>query len=455
MQTKEVKERLKMSMKKKYGVENPVYLEFVQNKKQQTSLDKYGVPFPSQSSVVQEKIKQTCLERYGVEYAVQDETIRKQIVQTCLEKYGVKTTLLVPEVKEKIKQIQYEKFKQKLNKYLVELELELLDSNYIDCGHKHNWKCKKCGTEFEQSWNAIQQGYCCPKCVPRSLPYSKQEREIGDFIKSLGFEIIENDKKIIKPFELDIVIPAKKIAIEYDGLYWQNGDQIPKDYHLKKTELCEQHGYYLIHIFEDEWLLKKDIVKSRLKHILGATSDCIRIGARECNIREISTRIKNDFLDKYHIQGADNSVIKLGAFYNNKLVAVMTFSHGSLAKGRRKQNPLVWELNRFCINSGYIVSGIAGKMLSHFKNNYQWNKIYSYADRRWSQGNLYKNLGFRLDHTTKPNYWYLDGMKRIHRFNLRKRNNESKQIPEYILRIKEGYRIIWDCGNLLFSMEAL
>ena len=199
-------------------------------------------------------------------------------------------------------------------------------------------------------------------------------------------------------------------------------------------------------------VLKKDIVKSRLKHILGKTEDCFHIGARNCNIREITSEQKNIFLEKYHIQGPDASKVKLGAFYNNHLVAVMTFSHGSLAKGIKKQDPLVWELNRFCIHSNFVISGIASKLLEYFKRNYEWKEIFSYADRRWSDGNLYKKLGFQLDRITKPNYWYFDGVQRKHRFQFRKRKEEPKDIPEYILRIKEGYHLLWDCGSFKFNV---
>jgi hypothetical protein len=207
----------------------------------------------------------------------------------------------------------------------------------------------------------------------------------------------------------------------------------------------------LIQIFEDEWLFKKDIVKSRLKHILGL-APTILIHGRKCKIQEINSKIKNDFLDKYHIQGNDRCIIKLGAFYNNELVSVMTFSSGNIAKGSFKEDG-VWELNRFCSNHEYRIPGIASKLLAYFKINFEWKEIFSYADRRWSNGNLYYKLGFQLDSITKPNYWYVKGYRRIHRFNLRKRIDEPKDLSEFKLRDSEGYLRIWDCGHLKFAMK--
>lgn len=130
----------------------------------------------------------------------------------------------------------------------------------------------------------------------------------------------------------------------------------------------------------------------------------------------------------------------------------MTFSHGSLAKGVKRQDSLIWELSRFCTNYNFVIPGIASKLLEYFKKNYEWEQIFSYADRRWSFGQLYEQLGFCLSHVTTPNYHYWDGVRRIHRFNLRKRPDEPNDIPEYILRLKEGYTRVWDCGNLKFIM---
>ena len=210
-----------------------------------------------------------------------------------------------------------------------------------------------------------------------------------------------------------------------------------------------ENNYILISIFEDEWLLKKDIVKERLKHILGVSSLKQKINARQCKIKEITTDIKNSFLDIYHIQGRDSSVIKLGAFYNDELISIMTFSHGNISKGSRT-NDKIWELNRFCNNYNYHIPGIASKLLTYFERNYEWEEIFSYADRRWSNGNVYFKLGFELSHITTPNYWYVKGIGRIHRFSLRKKEDEPKELTEAVLRAAEGYTRIWDCGNLKF-----
>jgi len=454
MQSLEVRKKSEQTLLDRYNVVNISQVPHIKEKTKETWRNKYGVSCPLKSPEIREKSKKTCLEKYGVEYSSKAESVKDKIKNTVRERYGVDYFSQSFEFKEKVRRINLEKFQTKLSKYLGELQLQLVDEPYQGSTYKHRWKCLECGTEFEQIWNLVQQDYRCPTCYPRQTGTSKQEQEVADFVKKLGFEIFRNDRTLIKPLELDIVVPARKVAIEYDGNYWHSEEAgIDPNYHLMKTELCENIGYRLIHIFEDEWVLKKDIVKSRLKYILNKTKECFHIGARNCVIEEISPEQKNDFLERYHIQGPDGSKVKLGAFYNNELVAVMTFSHGSLAKGIKKQDPLVWELNRFCTHPNYVISGIASKLLKYFKRHYEWKEIFSYADRRWSQGNMYKQLGFDLVHQTTPNYWYINGIERLHRFALRKRSTDPKDIPEWLLRLKEGYVRLWDCGSLKFVLS--
>jgi hypothetical protein len=325
-------------------------------------------------------------------------------------------------------------------------------SNYENAKSEIKVKCKDCGFEFTTIWNYLQYRKKCPKCYENGV--SLQEREISSFIEAIlpTEEILINTRTVISPKELDVYIPSRKIAIEYNGLWTHSEDcewgGKDKNYHLNKTEECTKQGIQLIHIFEDEWLYNREIVKNRLINILNVNIRD-KVYARKCVIKEIDSKIKNDFLEKFHIQGKDSSKIKLGAFYKDKLVSVMTFSHGNISKGSRSVE-LIWELNRFCSDYNYIVIGIASKFLEYFKRNFEWEKIFSYADRRWSTGNLYYKLGFELDHITRPNYWYIKCFRRIHRFNLRKPNNEK--MTEKALRKSQGYGRIWDCGNLKFSI---
>lgn len=214
-------------------------------------------------------------------------------------------------------------------------------------------------------------------------------------------------------------------------------------------------GYRLITIFEDEWVCKKDIVKSRIRHILGVYDRVIY--ARNCYVNVISPKEAREFIDRHHIQGYTQCSVKLGLFFDMELVAVMTFSHGNISKGSSMKSK-IFELSRFC--TAYKVIGGAGKLMKYFQRNYDYNEIFTYADLRWSEGGLYKSLGFEYLYDSEPNYWYIDKpIHRTHRYNYRKNVLSKKlktfnpDITEYQNMINNNIDRVWDCGNMKFVMK--
>jgi hypothetical protein len=444
------------------GTSSPIVISL----KQENSITKYGSISPLKNPVIRqkwleninksisdrndeiiEKRKNTVLVKYGVEFISQLKSAKEKFSKTHKE---LKNTKIYQQTRKKI----YDTFLNntfipRMNYILDYLNFEMLEE-YKGAHLNYKFKCKTCGSVFETLWNSLQQGKICSIC---NQGKSKAEIELSTWLKTFGIEFIENDRNMIAPYELDFFFPSKNIAIEYCGLYYHSelvNTKDPQIYHLNKLKMCLNKNIMLIQIFEDEWMFKKDIVKKRIEHIL-LMNQSQKIYARKCIIKEIDTTSKNNFLNQYHIQGQDTSSIKLGAFYNNELVSVITFSKGRLTKGQKNKQG-VWELNRFVSNNNYSIPGIASKLLTYFKNNYYWLKIYSYADRRWSSGNLYRKLNFSFLYETNPGYWYFKDYKRIHRFNLRKRPDEPKDIPEWELRHRQGYYRIWDCGHLKFEM---
>lgn len=319
---------------------------------------------------------------------------------------------------------------------------------------KHN----KCGNIYSVSPSNFLQGYRCPKCSRNMI--SNIEKEIFDFIKNdLKENIIENDRKVLNGKEIDIYIPEKKVAIEFDGLYWHSENVgTNKNYHLEKTKLCKEKNIRLIHIFEDEWNNKESIVKSKIRYILRNNNEKEKIYARKCNIKIIDSRIKNDFLNKNHIQGEDKSSISLGLYYKNNLVSVMTFCKPRISLGQ-KGNKYDYELSRFASDIRYIVIGSFSKLFKYFERNYKWNKIITYADRRWSEGDVYIKNGWKHVRDSNPNYWYCKSNNvRLHRYGFRKQALKGKfpniyddSLTEFQIMDKTKYRRIWDCGNMVFE----
>ena len=328
----------------------------------------------------------------------------------------------------------------------------LLTTEYKNHHQKLHLLCPK-GHNYYVCWsNWKHQNSRCTQCSEWGTSF--QEKKLTVLVENIYSDVILHDRKIISPYELDIVIPSKKIAIEYCGLYWHS-ELAGKDrkYHLNKLEACEKKGYRLITIFEDELVFNEDIIFSRLKNML-CNEDGRRFFARKCIVKEISTVMVSEFCNKNHIQGyGSGAKTKLGAFHNGELVSVMTFSKPSIAKGSKTDDLTFWELHRFCSKKDCRVVGVASKLLKYFERNYNWSKIISYADRRWSVGNVYDKLGFSLTGITRPNYWYIDKQRRLHRFNLRKKYDDPKNLTEWEIRKSQGWDRIWDCGNLRYEKK--
>lgn len=285
---------------------------------------------------------------------------------------------------------------------------------------------------------------------------SNQQIEIENFLSENGIEFSSCNKKILNGIELDIFIPKYNIAIEYNGLFWHSEKQGKnKFYHIDKTKKCLEKNIRLIHIFEDDWLNKREIIKNRLSNLLKINQE--QIYARKCLIRTINTQEKSIFLDKNHIQGNDKSSIHIGLEYNGKIVSVMTFGKERVVMGNKNQKEGVFELFRF--SSLNVVGGFS-KLLKYFIKNYNPQKIITYADRNWSPGNefcFYGKMGFSFVKETPPNYYYMfKYKKREHRFNYRKdrliKEGYDPNKTEREIMFERGFDMIWDTGNLKYEM---
>ena len=324
---------------------------------------------------------------------------------------------------------------------------------------KYEFKCNVCSSIFLSTLDD-GKGPICKICNPSLLfkPNKKAENELYEFLNFLlPDKIMCNDRTAIAPFELDFYVPFKNIAIEYNGLYWHSEYYKDKKYHLNKNQLCEQRNIHLIQIFEDEWQNKKELVKTKLKHIL-KENNTERIYARKCVVKEIDFTTTKIFLENNHIQGNDNSTYKYGLFSANELVAVMTFSKPRIALGAKLTNSY-FELCRYAALTSKVVIGGSGKLLSYFINKNNPIKIITYADKRWTYNtdNLYTKLNFKYIHTTQPNYFWCLNKTRYHRYNftkykLIKKGKNPSQTEKQIMH-DDGYYRIWDCGHLKYELS--
>lgn len=303
---------------------------------------------------------------------------------------------------------------------------------------------------FEISPDNFLAGKGCPKCGNH---LSNGEDEIVEFIGNLigKDNVIVRDHTILKGKEIDIFIPSLNIAFEFNGLRWHS-EKFNKDkyYHYNKTKLCKENGITLFHIFEDEFLYHKNALLSKIKRIIKSDYDLPTIHGRKCLIKQIDKDIAKSFLDLNHIQGYCKATTHIGAYFENKLVAVMSFI--------REENDK-WNLVRSCSDINYIVRGITSKLLKYFINNNKVNEIKTFLDRRWeheSENNVYTKSGFSMISYLKPDYRYTNGHgQRLHKFGFRKKILHNKYglpltMTEKEMTEKLGYYKIWDCGLIKY-----
>ena len=314
--------------------------------------------------------------------------------------------------------------------------------------------CNICNTNFEFTTQYFTKSKfrrdLCPACRA-PVTHSKAELEILEFVKTLTTNVICGNRSIISPLELDIFCPIENIAIEYCGLYWHGELQgKDKNYHINKKIQCNLKNVKLITIFEDEWIHKKEIVKSRLEHLFKAHNN--KIFARKCVISTIDNAIARKFCKMYHLQGTGSTNISIGLHYNNELISVMVFSKLSISKGRNSEINK-WELNRFCNVPNISIVGGASRLLQYFIKIYNPIEILSYSDNRWSDGNVYGTIGFTFEKESPPTYWYVDKkyINRLHRFSLRKNKTDDQNLTEWENRQLQGWDRIWDCGHKLWK----
>lgn len=325
------------------------------------------------------------------------------------------------------------------------------DSHYINNKTPIEISCDIHGSWMVRPDNLINSKTRCPKCAGS---FSKSEINLFEFVKTLDSSSIQGDRKIIKPLQLDVYCPNHNLAIEYNGLYHHSeiDGKKPKTYHINKTLKCLERNIKLLHIFEDEWLdpIKNNIWKSMITHRIGMTPN--KYYARKCNIKTVSRSEASSFLSTNHLQGYRNCSIHLGLYYMNELVGIL-----SMGKSRYDKK-IEWEIIRYSVKCYSNVIGGFQKLLQYFINHYSPSSIVTYADRRYSEGDMYRNAGMVEEPNTSLNYYYFKkrSPSRLSRHQCQKHKLEfflpvfDPLLSERDNMINNGYDIIWDCGNKKF-----
>jgi hypothetical protein len=378
-------------------------------KKQKASLQKYGTLFPNQSAQTKAKIREKLVGRI-------DES--KNDAVSLIEKQGFK---------------------------VLEQGLTFSDSWTFQC------ECENVFSLVPPTWSRWNNGWktSCPKCSRGS---SSQERQIAKIIEEWGFSVDRRNRTLISPLEIDIYVDSKKLAIEFNGLYW-HADDI--DRHRIKADACRDAGIRLIQIFEHDWVTKKDIVIARLKSALGMNS---RIFARDTIIEEIDYKAAKQFFDLHHLHGNARGAMKFIALKTEgKIVQAL-----SICKQRFKNTHAELEILRSASAEGITVVGGLSKLISYCRKLYPQQSILTYADRCWGEGKSYEKAGGKFLAYNNPGYFWWKGDRIVSRYYTQKRSIQKilgelhdPALSEESNMRKDGWRKIWNAGNSVYLFPAL
>lgn len=409
MKNKDIQETLKKTLIEKYGVDHFSKTKEYKKQFKKTCIDKYGVENPFMNIDIKEKIKNTNIEKLGVSYPMQSDVVVNKSKITCNQKWG------------KDRYSETEEHKKGLFRLTKKRYIEILPNDYEVINYSNDEftiKHEKCGNIFTSNIGLVYTRHrtnkiICIECNPLNAKLSSIELEVRFFLDENYIEYISNSRTILEGQELDIYIPKYNIALEINGLYWHS--EVYKDnmYHRNKTLKCLEKGIELIHIWEDDWVNKRNIVKSIILNRLKLTPE--RIFARNCIIDLIDSKQARTFLDENHIQGYSSSSLKIGLRYKNELVSLMTFGW-RYTNGKKE-----YELIRFCNKINYQIVGGASKLFNYFSKENNYDQIISYADISTFNGKLYEKLGFSKISLSKPNYYWVINNIRRHRFNYTKK----------------------------------
>ena len=459
--------KAKETFLKKYGVDNPAKSKEVLVKIQKTNLDRYGVECSAQSEVVKEKIKATNLKKYGVEYSFQAEEVRDKIKATSLERYGVDNPSKSDVIKNRIvesnrknlgvdypmqsKDVMDKSRATSFEKYGTEYpnQSEIVKSKIDASTLEHygvNRACKL--DEFKQKivdTNRERYGvdYTCliysGKLKGNDSSYNRSFAELLD-INNITYE----REFLLQKYSYDFKVGNTLIEIDptatHNTYFSPYGDnRIDVNYHRDKTKLAKDNGYSVIHIFE--W---DDINK-----VMQLLKNRVTIYARKCEVRMVSEVDTGNYLDTYHLQGTcRGQKIRLGLYYNNQLVSLMTFG-----KSRFNKN-CEYELLRYC--ASHNVVGGAEKLFKYFVDTYKPNSVVSYCDTSKFSGKVYDTLSFEFIKTNKPRkHWYsmkerrhiTDGLLLSQGYDRLFKENHGKGTSNEELILARGYLPVYDCGQ--------
>lgn len=267
-------------------------------------------------------------------------------------------------------------------------------------------------------------------------------KELIKRIEQLGITVIENPL-------VSIYIPSRdgipELGIDFVKFKDASTD---RNHYRDKYMFCHNEGLRLLTVFENEFSLKPELVISKIRNIVGKSER--GVGARKLSIRPITVSMANAFFDQYHLQGRTGSIITAyGAYLPNttRLVAAIAFN--------QQRNTQDIELIRYATD-GATYAGIFTRLFRHALREKPYDTVLSFADLRYSQGDVYERNGFKLVKEIPADYRYIVG-NALHHKSLYTKANIAKKFGLDMSTLTERQAMeqlkiprIYDCGKLKY-----
>lgn len=462
-QNPEVLDKIKQTNLEKYGVEYPYQSEEILNNMYAENIKKYGTKYPTQNDTIKQKIFNTCEERYGSKCYLSSDIGRKQVKASMQNKYNVSAFSQSKEwhnhtMLDSSKYDTFLQFKQDVRSFIL--------NNFTDTPSLSDI-ANMTGVHINTVGQYVLENNCSDIV---NYVYSEMEHEIYTLLRKYDntTEIQRNVRSIITPYELDIYLPEYKLAIECNptcthnstrGIYDTEG--IHYKYHKMKSDLCEEQGIFLFHVFGYDWTHRRKIIESMILNLIHKTP--VTVYARKTEVREVDSITARQFLNDNHRQGYANGKIRYGLYYKGELISLMTFGKMRHTIGIDKSDlDDCYELVRFCNKINANVVGGASKLFKHFLDEYKPAQVRSFSDKAHTRGNLYEILGFTKIRESEPGYVWVDELTDIayHRINAQK-SNIHKFLNDYTFDVNDyteteimeshGYVKVYDCGTITWE----
>lgn len=350
------------------------------------------------------KRKLTTLDKYGVDNVSQNRYVKDKKEKTTQEHYGVDNPFSSKDIKRKI-------------------------SNTIQNKYGVPYACMR------------------QECRKYSGNNSKPNQFFANILNNLKIEYIREYS--LENYSYDFKV--ENLLFEIDPTVFHNSTFSPvglpksKTYHVEKSQIARKYNLHCIHIFD--WDDEEKIIKTFLVPKQ-------KIYARECIIKYVSKQEAKQFLNQNHLQGYAQDLVRIGLYYDNELVQIMTFD-----KPRYNKN-YTWELIRFCSIKNVV--GGAEKLLKAFENEHEDEHatLISYCDLSKFDGKIYQKLGFSIVNKPEPSkHWVnlktgqhiTDNLLRQKGFDQLFKTNYGKGTSNEQLMFDHDFVEVYDCGQLAFA----